>query len=413
MDSSIFRLSLDIHRQTTQAHLAVRKSDTARKIVAALSDGGRPYCIAEGCYAVFKGKKPDGNVLYNNCTIENNCIVYEFTEQTAASAGYMPCEFQLYGPDEKIITSPKFSLIVSGLVYDDSEVESSGEFTALEKAMADVAELKATGLRGDEGPMGPQGPMGPTGKPFRVTVFPGGIVEDPYDDLQREYEAGRELICRLETDDQQKLDLPLVEAKGQPYVFRFNAISGGVEWTVEISYRDGGAAVAAVTSNSLGKPTLYVDLVGNDPKALKSSVPFADIVAAHNSGRAVAVRLQSYRVRLVSIAADYAVFQCTMGSAYVYIAIWDDDATTIQIDYCALQSDLEGLEAAPEVHIGPEEPTDPHVVVWINPDDEPPVPGGTGLSGYAKKEDIPTDEHINSLINTALVGIPNAAEVAY
>lgn len=168
MDSSIFRRSLDIHQQTTQTHLAVRKGDTARKIVAALSDGGRPYSIEEGCYAVFKGKKPDGNVLYNNCTIENNCIVYEFTEQTAASAGYMPCEFQLYGPDGKIVTSPKFSLIVSGLVYDDSEVESSSEFTALAKAMTEVAELKATGLRGDEGPMGPQGPMGPAA--LHITV---------------------------------------------------------------------------------------------------------------------------------------------------------------------------------------------------------------------------------------------------
>lgn len=190
MDSSIFRRSLDIHQQITQTHLAVRKGDTARKIVAALSDGGRPYRIAEGCYAVFKGKKPDGNVLYNNCTIENNCIVYEFTEQTAASAGHMPCEFQLYGPDGKIITSPKFSLIVSGLVYDDSEVESSGEFTALEKAMAEVAALKANGLKGDEGDsayevavglgfegseaewvkslQGPEGPVGPAA--LHITV---------------------------------------------------------------------------------------------------------------------------------------------------------------------------------------------------------------------------------------------------
>ena len=33
--------------------------------------------------------------------------------------------------------------------------------------------------------------------------------------------------------------------------------------------------------------------------------------------------------------------------------------------------------------------------------------------GYAKTEDIPTDDHINQLINTALAAIPNAAEVGY
>ena len=32
---------------------------------------------------------------------------------------------------------------------------------------------------------------------------------------------------------------------------------------------------------------------------------------------------------------------------------------------------------------------------------------------YAKTADIPTDEHINELINNALAAIPNAAEVAY
>lgn len=146
MNNSVFRINLDIHRQTTQANLSVKKGDTARKIVAALSDGGRPYRIDEGCYAVFMAKKSDGTVLYNGCTIENNCIVYEFTKQTASSAGRMLCELRLYGADNGIITSPRIAIIVSGAVCEDSEVESTDEFTALSRAMADLAALKGAGV---------------------------------------------------------------------------------------------------------------------------------------------------------------------------------------------------------------------------------------------------------------------------
>lgn len=233
MDSSIFRLSLDIQRQTTQAHLAVRKGDTARKIVAALSDGGRPYRIDEGCYAVFKGKKPDGNVLYNDCTIINNCIVYEFTEQTAASAGYMDCELQLYGAEGQIITSPKIAVIVSGLVYDDSEVESSGEFTALAKALTDVAEMKANGLKGDEGDSayevavslgfegseadwleslrGPEGPVGPAA--LHITVSYDG----------EKYVADKAYAEILEAAGKQQPMYVLME----PYMLGVEAVSQG------------------------------------------------------------------------------------------------------------------------------------------------------------------------------------------
>jgi hypothetical protein len=85
------------------------------------------------------------------------------------------------------------------------------------------------------------------------------------------------------------------------------------------------------------------------------------------------------------------------------------------------------------VHVGPDEPTDPSVEVWFDTDEDASEgsaidsemikqavdeymadnPIDIDLSDYARTEDIPTDDHINSLINTALAEVPNAAEVAY
>ena len=137
MNDSIKRISLDIHSSSSGETVKAKRGDTARKIYISLVDGGRPYIISEDCYAVFTGKKPDEKVVYNDCTIKDNMIIYAFTEQTVAVEGRVSCEIKLYGADGKLITSPKFTIIVHDTVYDEGdEVESSDEFNALARLIA-------------------------------------------------------------------------------------------------------------------------------------------------------------------------------------------------------------------------------------------------------------------------------------
>lgn len=143
MNDSIFRISLDIHEHGSQAVLKVKKTDTGRKLYITLRSGGTPYIIEDDCYAVFKATKPDGSILYNACTIENNMIIYAFTEQTCTAVGKCRCEIALYGLDDKLITSPRFALLVDGTIYPDESVESTDEFSALTKQISDA--MEATG----------------------------------------------------------------------------------------------------------------------------------------------------------------------------------------------------------------------------------------------------------------------------
>ena len=134
MNDSIKRISLDIQKASSGEAVNIKIGDTGRTIHISLVDGGVPYIISEDCYAVFTAKKPDGNVVYNDCTIENNTIIYEVTEQTVAVEGRVNCEIKLYGADDKLITSSKFTIIVHGTVYNEGdEIESSDEFSALTK----------------------------------------------------------------------------------------------------------------------------------------------------------------------------------------------------------------------------------------------------------------------------------------
>ena len=142
MNSSIYRISLDIHCTESGVCLNAKLGDTTRAIMITLTDGGVPYRISEGCYAVFTAIKPDGAKLYNECTIEGSTIIYKMTGQTTNVVGEAKCEVRLYGVDNELITSPRFSIIVEDTVYhDDDIIDSSDEFTALTEMVTRGNEL--------------------------------------------------------------------------------------------------------------------------------------------------------------------------------------------------------------------------------------------------------------------------------
>ena len=133
MNYSDFRFTLDIQIHQAQVSVPVTFGDSARRLCIGLTDGRKSYVIGEGCRAVFNAKKPDGKVIKNDCIIERNVILYEFTEQTANSEGIVYCDITLYDTDGKVLTSPQFTIVVDKRVVRDEEVAiSADEYTALD-----------------------------------------------------------------------------------------------------------------------------------------------------------------------------------------------------------------------------------------------------------------------------------------
>lgn len=133
MNSSIYKFSLDVHEPHSSVVLDVKRGDTnSRTLHITLTEGGFPYRISPECYAVFTAEKPDGNLVRNPCTIDDNMITYELTPQTVAVVGLTECEIALYGSDDALITSPRFLLVVNEAIFEDGvEVESAQEVNAL------------------------------------------------------------------------------------------------------------------------------------------------------------------------------------------------------------------------------------------------------------------------------------------
>ena len=164
MNNSIHRISLDIHETASQVSIYAKKGDTARSLHITLQENGRPYRIAEGCSAVLTAHKPDGNPLVNDGTIEENSILYTFTDQTAAAVGVVRCEVVLYDSQNNRITSPRFDIVVEDRVYNDEEIISSHEANALISALAKAKDVYQKSENGEfDGEKGEKGDPGEPG----------------------------------------------------------------------------------------------------------------------------------------------------------------------------------------------------------------------------------------------------------
>ena len=139
---SYYKISLDIQNHGSNVSLKAKKGDTGRLLYISLMDGGKPYALAEDCYAVLAAKKADGNILYNKCTINGNMICYEFTPQTTSAVGNAECEIKLYGAENRLITSARFTLIVEDTVYNEGdEIEPEKEVSALTALVSEATTL--------------------------------------------------------------------------------------------------------------------------------------------------------------------------------------------------------------------------------------------------------------------------------
>lgn len=138
MNYSNYRITLDIRKTVASVQINAKKGDAGRKIYITLSDKGCPCQIADGCYAVFAGRKPDGTLLYNKTTIEDNTIIYAMTQQTTAVAGLVACEVKLFDSMSNLLTSPKLTILVDDVVVSEEDFVSKDEVTALTELVLDA-----------------------------------------------------------------------------------------------------------------------------------------------------------------------------------------------------------------------------------------------------------------------------------
>lgn len=136
-------ISLDIHNDiTSQLSLSVKQGDTTRGIRVSLTDHGKVFNIPDSCYAVFSARKSTGSFISDGCTIQNNTIIYDFSEAVVSVASQIDCELTVYSATGNKITSPSFMIFVYKTIEEEyaGEVVESNSFTVLNDLISNATE---------------------------------------------------------------------------------------------------------------------------------------------------------------------------------------------------------------------------------------------------------------------------------
>lgn len=149
MDVLNYRVSLDMFDALSQTVIKAKKGDSSCTINITLTKDGKIFKIGEGCRATFNAKKSDGNFIYDNCTIENDTIVYNFSSsidendvcQVSAIEGNVDCEVSLYNSNNEQLTSPRFTLFIDDVIYNGEEINSSPEADVLRGLVKEASDL--------------------------------------------------------------------------------------------------------------------------------------------------------------------------------------------------------------------------------------------------------------------------------
>lgn len=146
MDCIYKNISLDVYDDiTSQLTLSVKQGDTARGIRVSLTDHGKVFKIHDNCYAVFSGKKSNGVFISDGCIIQNNTIIYNFTDAVVSVTTQIDCELIVYSANGEKITSPSFMVFVYKTIEEEyaGDVVESNSFTVLNDLISNATETIA------------------------------------------------------------------------------------------------------------------------------------------------------------------------------------------------------------------------------------------------------------------------------
>lgn len=129
-------IEVDIYEANATYVRANQANRKSRYISIQLTQHGEPYTIPSGVVARIQGKRPDGQPILNDGTIQGNTITFELTEYILAVSGTADVEIALYDANSNaMLTSSSFHLIIPPSPLDAFKIVNTTEFTTLINAL--------------------------------------------------------------------------------------------------------------------------------------------------------------------------------------------------------------------------------------------------------------------------------------
>lgn len=143
-------INLELTGETKRFEVQAKQGDKGTRFVrVSLTNNGAEFEMPSGVTVIANIQKPDRKFCFNECTLEGNKVLVPLTNQALAVAGTAECDIEIRdGGGNLILSSQAFTIEIEKSMRDESAIESSNEFTALEKInAAEEARVKAEAAR--------------------------------------------------------------------------------------------------------------------------------------------------------------------------------------------------------------------------------------------------------------------------
>lgn len=143
-------ITLELTGETKRFEVQAKQGDKGTRFVrVSLTNNGAEFEMPSGVTVIANIQKPDRKFCFNECTLEENKVLVPLTNQALAVAGTAECDIEIRdGGGNLILSSQAFTIEIEKSMRDESAIESSNEFTALEKInAAEEARVKAEAAR--------------------------------------------------------------------------------------------------------------------------------------------------------------------------------------------------------------------------------------------------------------------------
>ena len=135
-------ITLDLYNENRIVYKAKQGDANSRFLLATITELGVPFTIPSNNMVFLKVRKPDETCTLTQGVISDGKALVELTNQTLAVAGIAYCEIRILQNDPiEDLKTIKFTMQFDSSVFLDEIVESTDEFTALTKALAEVNEF--------------------------------------------------------------------------------------------------------------------------------------------------------------------------------------------------------------------------------------------------------------------------------
>lgn len=143
-------ITLELTGETKRFEVQAKQGDKGTRFVrVSLTNNGAEFEIPSGVTVIANIQKPDRKFCFNECNLEENKVLVPLTNQALAVAGTAECDIEIRdGGGNLILSSQAFTIEIEKSMRDENAIESSNEFTALEKInAAEAARVKAEAAR--------------------------------------------------------------------------------------------------------------------------------------------------------------------------------------------------------------------------------------------------------------------------